>query len=670
MAGTTITRIQHYPVYITKASQLPVLVTTSGGIETTFASVNDIGVISSLTGTVTNLGTITASGSGSNGIYLAGGGTVVNGVDSALPGSTPISGDANGVVVGSHGAGAITNFATITGTNGDGITLAAGGVVTNGSTIDTLASISGGYVGVAASGAPATIANYATITGGRDGIFLVAGGGVTNGSATDITARISASSSWGVLVRGGLGTVANYATITGRYGVYLSGGNVTNGGATDTTASIVGSSSWGVEIGGGGPGTVSNFGTITGGSASVYLSGGSVENGSATDTAASIVGSGNWGVRINNAGTIANFATITGVSGDGIDLRDGGLATNGSTTDALASISGGSWGIVVYSAAGTITNYATITGRYGVYLGDGGSVTNFGTIRGNLGIDFAAGGTVTNAGTVIGTGGTAIQFGPGSDLLILDPGATFVGAVSGGGGPNTTLAFSKGHSIGTFTGLGSANFTGFQNVIVDKGASWSFTGANTVPLGVNMTIAGGGEVSLAAGARLTAAGANLHVNGTLAAAAGTSTLAGPVSGGGTIDLDAKARLVTTGRIATKAVDFLAGGHETLVLPHPERMTATVAGFGATDTIDLRNIIATSLTFASGGLTITGGSGTIATLKFSGSYTTKNFVLASDSAAGTNIVFSTAASAGSVHSLAHHGGHIRSEFMAWLDHHHV
>ena len=64
------------------------------------------------------------------------------------------------------------------------------------------------------------------------------------------------------------------------------------------------------------------------------------------------------------------------------------------------------------------------------------------------------------------------------------------------------------------------------------------------------------------------------------------------------------------------------------------MTATISGFGTTDTIDLLNITATG-SFANGILTLTGPHGGHAALHFAGSYAS-GFTIGSDGHGGTAI----------------------------------
>ncbi len=65
-------------------------------------------------------------------------------------------------------------------------------------------------------------------------------------------------------------------------------------------------------------------------------------------------------------------------------------------------------------------------------------------------------------------------------------------------------------------------------------------------------------------------------------------------------------------------------------------TGTLSGFGSHDTIDLQNVVATSLSFAGGTLTVKNGSTIVASLKLAGTYTTASFALNSDGHGGSAI----------------------------------
>ncbi len=256
-------------------------------------------------GSVANSGTVTAAGTGSYGVGLDEGGTVVNGRGGSAIGL--IEGGIDGVVV-DGAAGTITNFGTIngTGTSSDGIFLAAGGKITNGSSGSTAALIKGAGYGVAVTGGTGMVANFGTIesTGSNSNGVGLAGGSVINFGTIE-----------------GTGSYAN--------GVGLAGGKVTNGSGVVTTALIEGEKN-GFGVAGsqtGGAVTVTNFGTIKGADAAsdgVGLgAGGRVTNGSSGSTAALITGGNGVGIG-GGTGKVTNFGTIEGVSGFGFAVAAGG----------------------------------------------------------------------------------------------------------------------------------------------------------------------------------------------------------------------------------------------------------------------------------------------------------------------------------------------------------
>ena len=172
---------------------------------------------SGTTWTLTNLGLVSETGAGGDGVSFASAGTVIN--------AATIAGEA---------------------ATGAGIVLAAGGSVTNqsGGTIS-------GYDAISALSNPATVVNAGIIAGSYaanngDGVYLQAGGSVTNQSGGRITGDNN-----GIRITGALGTVVNLGTVqsndipgqNGAAGIYLAdGGAVTNGasGGTASSAYILG----------------------------------------------------------------------------------------------------------------------------------------------------------------------------------------------------------------------------------------------------------------------------------------------------------------------------------------------------------------------------------------------------------------------------------------------
>ncbi|MGI8839596.1 MAG: beta strand repeat-containing protein [Caulobacteraceae bacterium] len=434
------------------------------------------------------------------------------------------------------------NFGSIAAVNSNGVDMAAGGTVTNGSLHDKTARISA-YRGWAIDvrrtlfGAAATVVNFGAIAGAltgstQSGVYLAGGGSLTNGAAKDTKAAVLAHGRAVQITDAA--TIANYGTIqsSASEAVFLGSGYgqtdlIANGTAKDTGALIQGATD-GVEFGrfAGGSnsfGKVTNFGKIEGdgtaaNAAGVYgVAETTVTNGTANDTKASIQGF--TGARLD-AGFVANFGTIAGIgaTGTGLSLAAGGGVTNGSAADTKALIEG---------------NTGVAVGYYGVNV----SVTNFGTIS--------------------GTGGTAVSLGDASDVLIVEAGCVFTGAVLGGGG---TLDLDSG--AGTLTGL----LAGGTVTVSGSMAATTFSNFGTVEIGVAATFADLGAVSLAAGQSVIVAGAltlgaktTTFANaGVIAALDGTVTVNGGLANGGALDVEDGAMTVT-GNLTNSATVEAVGG---------------------------------------------------------------------------------------------------------------
>jgi hypothetical protein len=239
-------------------------------------------------------------------------------------------------------------------------------------------------------------------------------------------------------------------------------------------------------------------------------------------------------------------------------LQQGGTVTNA----AGGTIIGQASGVLANSGLTTLTNIGTILAlgtifAEAVHFSSGGSITNAaGTVisapNGTVGRGvFLSGGTLVNAGTISGSG-DAVSFSTGSaNLLVVDPGAAFVGTVDGGNmiGATTvsTLELASGASAGTLTGLGT-QFIDFALVTVDAGAQWTLQPADTIEAGVTLTNAGtlSGTVTLegAGFSRMPRPERSPHRVAIYAAAGGTATV------------------VTAGVIAGRGIDLVGGGSVT------------------------------------------------------------------------------------------------------------
>ncbi|MGC2414570.1 MAG: hypothetical protein WA459_17970 [Stellaceae bacterium] len=579
--------------------------------------------------TVTNFGSVTATGANAAGVELTNGGTIVNGGE--------IAGSGYGVLIGGA-AGNVTNYGAITTVpaagaypayasqaSGIGVRLSDGGSVSNGGGGATAALIAGYYDGADIAGAPGMVTNAGTMiaTGqfASAGVRLEAGGVVVNSGS----AALISGSCFGVEVTGGLGAVTNSGAITGVYtGLYLQDG----GGVTNQAGGLIAGNDTGVLVSGGAGGIV-NSGSIsasTGVGVELSLGGSVVNSGLITGTA-----NGTLTYQQTGPGSAYYLSYMSGRSGVGVELDAAGSLVNSGTISGVGETTTQS-----QSYYGSVTSVSSAPSGIGVYLTAGGSVANAagGLIEGNgVGIDITGGpGTLTNGGTISGGGGTAVQFAGGGNLVIVDPGAVFEGVVDGGTGEDT-LELSSGAGIGTLSGLGT-QYLGFSVVTVDAGAQWVLSGGNTLDAGVTLDDRGA----------LTIAGA-LADTGTLWADGGNLTVEGAATGGGNAEISGGATLEFAAG-SDAAVSFDAGASGTLKLDQSAGFTGTIAGLGAGDVLDFGDIafgsddtLGYTANAAGTGGTLTLGDGThTASLALLGQYAAAGFAIGADATGGMLLTY--------------------------------
>ncbi len=399
----------------------PFTITTAGTIDTAGA----VGVFSDLsTPSLMNQGLVTA---GTYGVEFDGDGIVFN------DGTAAVISGADGGVLSAGAANTIINDGTISGAGslGFGIDLISAGYILN-------------------SGAAAEIFD------GDVGIRLLMDGTVVNSGIISGGEGIAASNA--------ANTILNAGTISGTAGpgIQLAGGYVLNSG---TAAVIAG-------------GDVNGAGVFVGGRVSTIVNNGTISGGF-------------FGVEFGSTqgGTIINDGTIsgTGTSGTGIGLGDGGgYILNSGTAAVIAGAGENDGGLNLVSPGGTVVNDGTIIGTgpgsltNGIRM-EGGTIVNAlqsAEISGSHFGIFAVGetaATIVNAGTIYG-GTLAVDFdGAGNDLLIVDPGAVFIGAVESTTATNVLELAAGDGALGTLASIGS-QFNGFSTVDFDSGAKWRIEG--------------------------------------------------------------------------------------------------------------------------------------------------------------------------------------------------
>jgi hypothetical protein len=511
----------------------PVSVTATGSIgATNAAALLSTGTVDR---TITNAGTIAASGSGvaSVGIQLKNGTASAGGT---ISNSGTIAGGQFGIY--SNQAVTLANAGTI------GATAATSGVavVLGTGRVENAGGITGARYGIYMIGA-GSLANTGTITGSTNaGVVLNGGGTLTNSApAAHITgARI------GVYLYGA-GAVANAGTISGTgtagYGAQMkAGGRFDNQASGSVTGTAVGVVSSGTLVT-----TIANAGAIQGSTHGVGVVGAvaAVENAAGGQ----ITGIGGSGVLALAGGGVDNAGTVTGrfgirmLNAVGTVTNSGSVASTGRSTPGLnpesvgAGVQLGAGGTIVNNAGGRISGYwiGAQIGNFNGTNANGGTILNAGVItandpgvsgaavwmKGEGLISNAATGTIgsgpygivsynkvtiVNRGTIFGTDHAVFTSAVGNgDRIIVYPGASFSGTVMGdaAAAPNPTgvLELAAGATSGTIAGFGS-KYIGFARVEVGAGATWSLAGtvvaAQTIALsgpGAALTLANPGSVA-------------------------------------------------------------------------------------------------------------------------------------------------------------------------------
>jgi hypothetical protein len=492
----------------------------------TIASGSDaILAVGSVVSTIVNAGLITG-GSTSTGADLASGGLLAN--------TGTITSGRYGITTGGTAPSTVTNAGTIAANASAGVFLEQGGSLNNAST----GTITGGYDAVFTGGSIASTVTNAGLLAGVDvgGAYLDQGGVLTNAATGTITASI-----YGVRVTNAAGSVVNAGSVsstsdfvtrvgTATVNVYqpagvglVEGGSVTNA----LSGAIVGA--FGVAITGA-VGTVVNDGIINSPHVTaVYTIGndGTVTNfipagvymnagGSVTNDAPGTITGEDFGVRmLATTGSVLNAGSISDsrlLAGAGVDLAAGGTVTNTASGNISSKWIGVQIGAPGVNVAGTVLNQGNIFASDGqngaaVWIHGPAYVSNAasGTIGGGpFGIVLYSNATVINHGTI-----TAIDTNnpinavaidedvPGYSVRLIDsPGAVFTGGVQGGNPASTvtgTLELASGTIVGTIASFNS-KYTGFGEVMLDAGATWSFAGT----VATSQTIAfAGANASLA-----------------------------------------------------------------------------------------------------------------------------------------------------------------------------
>ncbi len=425
------------------------------------------------------------------GIKIVGSVYVYNGL---TIGSNELVTNTGNVVFVEQGA-YLSNYGSIYSSSGVGVSLYSDTTLTNGGQITSQSGAA-----VTTSGYGIYINNSGTIASGSgEAVYFTGSGSLVNSGA------ITSGSGYGIAQSGGTAYVTNYGSISGgSVGVEISSGTITNDGT-------ISGGNYAVYISGSGT-LVDDAGSVFNGTVAAYAGGGSTLELSYTGSATTgtLVGLGTqfsgfgtldisagstWTIQNGSPfyGPTYNYGVVTGgATGVGLSVYTGGFLYNAAGATITANSAAA---VVAYGSSLTIVNnggYITSQSGAGIYLTGTGTIDNYGgTISSGTGYGISAGGGtayITNTGYIGGgdvgveiSSGTIINSGTiyggnyavtitGTGTLIVDPGASFYGQVSGTAGYGDVLDLA-GTGDGTLTGLGS-QFTGFDTLNVTSG-TWT-----------------------------------------------------------------------------------------------------------------------------------------------------------------------------------------------------
>ncbi|MDT2021701.1 autotransporter domain-containing protein [Methylocella sp. CPCC 101449] len=357
-------------------------------------------------------------------------------------------------------------------------------------------------------------------------------------------------------------SVTNDGTITGGNTVQLDqGGTFLNTSGASVTGTATGLTFGYKPFGlppAGGPGTLNNYGTITGGVEGVTLWLGGTVNNYFGGTIETLNGTNAVSIGQGTSRTLFNAGTIRAPKTTGFStgvLIQGGPATftNTSTGVIFGDYNG------VYASATTpfisFTNAGSITSRRGpaVEATAGGTFVNSGTIsstntdgiliRNNVNAEITNSGTISGAVNAINFSAAGGAATPAVHTLRLQTGSVLNGIVRGG--TNTDNLILEG------TGAESiAKFLNFDNLTMN-GGDWTVNDAGTFSTGTNVQTG-----TLRVAGSLTTPTLTVQAGGTLA---GTGLVIGAVNNGGNVRVDSGATLTINGTYAQQAGAFLVIG---------------------------------------------------------------------------------------------------------------
>jgi len=480
---------------------------------------------------------------------------------------------------------------------GNAVWLEQGGAVYNAGAID------GGLAGILGGGTYAsfTLQNSGSVTGDSYGIYLTGTAVVSNSGFIGATGQNPASST------------AHYFST----GLFLTGAAAALSNAA--TGTIFSQTNYAVELMAAGdgpqPATLTNDGLLQGLGGVQFFGLGGIAN------AGSILAGGGDGIVLhyNGPGVLAGSVTNTGLIQSSLTA----VYANGPAVvmNGKGGVIDGLTGYGVRLAGGSVSSYLANSGYIGGHVAaevtGGGTVVNDGTlVGGRVGVAILGGGTLIDGGVIRGGAGGAVYFQPGcKNTLVLDPGAQIEGKVKLSSG-TLDLAGTATEGKVALNSIG-----GFLALTITSGAEWELKGKTS--LAKYIPVVNDGTIRQAGG--------------------DTLTIAGPLSGYGTIEL-VKMPVVLNGPVGKHQVIGFTGSGDTLSLGAPQSFHGILEDFRLGDAIDLTSIALsaiTGLSFANGVLTLTETTGSL-DLTFASpvSFGTETFGLAA-AAAGVDVTLSKA-----------------------------
>lgn len=307
------------------------------------------------------------------------------------------------------------------------------------------------------------------------------------------------------------------------------------------------------------------------------------------------------------------------------------LSTHGHSRVASGAIVSGMY--VSNSGSGWISGTAigtTLAGGWQV-ISSGGVASN--TVALSGGYEYISSGGIASRTTVSSGGTEYVDTGGIARSTVVTSNSTQV--VSSGGTASGTILSAHGYARVSAGGT-------ISGAVISGSGSGFIQGT-----AVSTTLSGGWQVvssgGVASNTQLKAGGYEFVSSGGTASGAVVSTGAGEyVDSGGTLSgatLSGGQVIVSSGGIVRGTITFAGSG--ALVLYDSDSFSGTIAGLSdASETIHLRdmNFASVSHSYAnsgtSGTLTVSDGSGDIATLALIGQYTAASFQFAADSNGGT------------------------------------